>query len=161
MRHVLVVNDAPAVCHVVKLALEEDGACSVTTASTAFDAIAAIDNERPNGAIIDAMMPGVTHLEIAKHALSLGVPVLMMTGELDLQEALIAHGIRFVPKPFRIRDLVAETKLLLQQARERHAQLVVTMARLAKTQAALAEVLEHSRALQKRAEELQRHLKRP
>jgi hypothetical protein len=52
-------------------------------------------------------MPTVSGVAIATHALNLGVPVLMMTGEPQLKESFTLSGIPFVAKPFHIRDIVA------------------------------------------------------
>lgn len=144
MRQVLVVDDEPSVCKVVKMALEADGSCLVTTATTAFDAVAALRDERPHGAIIDVSMPVVSGISIANQALSLGVPVLMMTGEPQTLEAFAANGIPFLGKPFRIAEVIGETRLLLREARERHAQLTMQMARVVANVSDLTRILERS-----------------
>jgi DNA-binding NtrC family response regulator len=160
MRHVLVVDDVPAICDIVKLALESDGACRVSMASSAFDAVAAIARDRPHGALIDAALPDLSGVVVANHALSLGVPVLMMTGDLQAQETFRDNGIPFVAKPFHIREVITQTSLLLREARERHAQLTLQMNRLIGNIAELREIVEQSRALKARSEALRRHLKR-
>jgi DNA-binding response OmpR family regulator len=145
MRHVLIVDDEPAICEVVKLALEADGTRRVTPASTAFDALAALRRDRPHGAIVDALMPKVSGISIASEALALGVPVLLMTGALHLQRAFTAHDIPFIAKPFHIAEMTAATRLLLGEARERHAQLTLQMARLIANVAELRGLVERSR----------------
>ena len=160
MRRVLVVDDIPAICGIVKMALEADGSCRVMTAVTAFDAIAALGIRRPDGAIIDVAMPAVDGLILARHALGLGVPVLMMTGEPTAQESFVASGIPFMAKPFHIHDVVAQTQLLLREATERHAQLTLQIARLTKNLTEMRGVLDRSRALHQRSQELRRRLKR-
>jgi len=158
--HLLVVDDVPAICEVVKLALEADRHHRVMTAFNAFDAIAAIDLDRYDVAIIDASMPAVNGLTVAQHALARGVPVLLMTGEPLAQQSFTAGSIPFVAKPFHVKDIVEQTRLLLHEARERHAQLTVQMARLAKNLAQLDAALARSRALRRRSQELPHRLRR-
>lgn len=156
MTHILVVDETSANCSIAKLALEADGAYQVTTASTAFDAVEAIELRHPQGAIIEAAMPQVSGLAIARHALSAGIPVLMMSGDTETQRALKAAGVPCLAKPLQVRDIVIQTMLLLQEARERHAQLTMQIARLAKTLVDLGEIIEHSRTLLQESEELRR-----
>jgi DNA-binding response OmpR family regulator len=144
MRHLLVVDDCPAICDVVKMALEADGTCFVTGASTAFDALVVLRHDRPDGAIIDASMPAVSGIGIASQALTLGVPVLMMTGEPRAREAFFANGIPFLAKPFRAAEVIGEARLLLRDARKRHAQLTMQMTRVAANIAELRQILERS-----------------
>jgi len=159
MRHVLVVDDVRAICDIVKFALEAETHHRVTTAFNAFDAIAAIAADRFDGAIIDASMPAVNGLTVAQHALGRGVPVLLMTGEPLAQKSFAAGSIPFVAKPFHVKDIVEETRLLLRAARERHAQLSLQMAQLARNLAELDAAMARARALRKRARGL-RELKR-
>lgn len=128
--HVLVVDHEAAVCDVVRMALEADGAWRVTGALSAVDVLATLHEDRPHGVIIDAAMPPTSGLAVAVTALTLGIPVLLMTGTREVQQILSANGIPFLAKPIRIREVVTETRLLVREAKERHAQLTMQMARL-------------------------------
>ncbi len=111
--HVLVVDDAPGVCALVEAALEENGtrvSCA-TTAGRARDIIAAGPVDL---ALVDIVLSGESGLGIARHALTSGARVLLMSGFAD------AHGadlpFPFLAKPFAIRELVDIVSFLTRAA---------------------------------------------
>jgi len=130
MRHVLVVDDEPAICELMQLALEADGSCRVTRASSADEAVVTLQRDRPDAAIIDAVLPQVSGLQLASQVLDLGVPVLIVTGEPATRAKLEAIGCPYLSKPFPINVLVAETTTLLGDAVERRAELALLLPRL-------------------------------
>jgi DNA-binding response OmpR family regulator len=130
MRHILVVDDEPAICELIQLALEADGSCRVTCTSSAGEAVTMLRRNRPDAAIIDAVLPQVSGLQLVGQALDLGVPVLIVTGELATRARLEDSGCPYLAKPFAISALVAETKALLYEAPQRRAQLAVLLPRL-------------------------------
>ncbi len=130
MRHVLVVDDEPSICELMQLALEADGSCRVTRASSAGEAVAMLQRDRPDAAIIDAVLPQVSGLQLASQVLDLGVPVLIVTGEPATRAKLEAIGCPYLSKPFPINVLVAETNTLLGDAVERRAELALLLPRL-------------------------------
>jgi CheY-like chemotaxis protein len=66
MRHVLVVDDDIAVSEVIRMGLDADGTCRVTCAASAEEALALAQRDRPDAAIVDAAMPGVHGLALAR-----------------------------------------------------------------------------------------------
>lgn len=130
MRHVLVVDNEPAICELVQLALEADGSCRVSSASNVEDAIALLRRDPPDAAIIDAILPQSSGLQLAGEVLDRGVPVLIVTGEPVTRERLDSVGCPYLAKPFSINVLVAETNALLEEAHERRAQLALLLRRL-------------------------------
>lgn len=130
MRHVLVVDDEPAICELVQLALEADGSRRVTRASSVADAMALLQRDPPDGAIIDAILPQLSGLQLASRFIDHGVPVLIITGEPATRERLEGIGCPHLAKPFPINLLVAETNALLDEAVERRAQLALLLPRL-------------------------------
>lgn len=123
MRHVLVVDDEPAICELVQMVLEADGSCRVTRVSTAGDAMGILKHDRPDAALIDAVLPQVSGLQLATRAVDLGVPVLIVTGEPQTRDKLHAAGCPYLSKPFSIGTLVSETRALLDEAVQRRAEL--------------------------------------
>jgi len=102
MQHVLVVvDDEPAICELMQTALEANGSCRVTPAFSAVEAVAILQRDRPDAAIIDAVLPQVSGLRLAIQALDLGVPVLIATGELATQAKLEAVGCPYLSNPFQ------------------------------------------------------------
>jgi DNA-binding response OmpR family regulator len=130
MRHVLVVDDEPAICELVQLALEADGSCRVTRASSAGEAVALLQRDPPDAAIIDAVLPQVSGLQLASQFLDLGVPVLIVTGEPATRAKLEDVGCPHLAKPFQINVLVSETNTLLNEAAQRRAELALLLPRL-------------------------------
>src|SRR5690242_1182140 len=116
MQHLLVVDDDAAVASVMRMGLEADGTCRVTTGPGAMEALAAIEHDRPHAAIIDAVLPQVSGLVLARTVIDLGVPVLIVSGEPGHQKLLLEAGCPFLLKPFRLAQLAAETRLLLDNA---------------------------------------------
>lgn len=130
MRHLLVVDDEPAICELVQLALEADGSCRVTRASSVSEAVALLQRDPPDGAIIDAILPQLSGLQLASQFIDRGVPVLIVTGEPATRERLEDVGCPHLAKPFPINVLVAETNALLDEAVQRRAQLALLLPRL-------------------------------
>jgi DNA-binding response OmpR family regulator len=130
MRHVLVVDDEPAICELVQLALEADGSCRVTRASGVDEAVALLQRDPPEAAIIDAILPHSSGLQLASQVLDRGVPVLIVTGEPAMRARLESIGCRYLAKPFPINVLVAETNALLDEAAQRRAELALLLRRL-------------------------------
>src|SRR5262249_14229197 len=108
MRHLLVVDDDAAVADVMRMGLEADGTCRVTMAPGATEALAAIERDRPDAAIIDAVLPRIPGLLLARTVIDLGVPVLIVSGDLALQKGLSEAGCPFLMKPFRLSQLAWE-----------------------------------------------------
>lgn len=133
------------------MALESDGTCRVTGASSADDALATVAWDRPDAAIIDAVLPRVSGLELARQMVDIGVPVLVMSGEPAQQQRLLENGCPFLPKPFSVKQLIAETRQLLDDAWRRKAELSVALARLTKNLAELSMAHEPARATAERA----------
>ena len=130
MRHVLIVDDEPAICELVQFALEADGSCRVTRASSVGEAVELLQRDPPDAVIIDAILPHSSGLHLAGQVLDRGVPVLIVTGEPATRERLESAGCPYLAKPFPISVLVAETKALLDEAAQRRAQLALLLPRL-------------------------------
>ncbi len=151
MRHVLVVDDEPAICDLVQMVLEADGSCRVTSASTAGDAIAILERDRPDAALIDAVLPQASGLQLATRAIDIGVPVLIVTGEPHTRDKLHAVGCPYLSKPFAIGALLAEMRALLDEAVQRRAELAVLLRRLVRKSVGLRMACERVRETVARA----------
>ena len=151
MRHVLVVDDDIAVCEVMRMGLDADGTCRVTCAASAKEALAIALHDRPDAAIIDAVMPGVHGLALARTLIGIGVPVMIVSGEPKLQRQLAGVGCRFLEKPFRLSEVALELRLLLDDASRRTTDLAGCFDRLLNAEPELADVIEQSRRLSEEA----------
>jgi len=126
----LVVELDPGVSAVMQMGLEADGACRVTSAPTAEDALGIIARDRPDAAIIAAVLPKLSGIDLASRALDRSIPVLLTCGHPDTALKLEQAGCRFLMKPFRIKRLLAETRALLDDAQQREAALAIQLKRL-------------------------------
>jgi two-component system, OmpR family, response regulator MprA len=139
MRHILVVDDDPDVCDVMKAVLEESGIYRATDVSNADEAVAVIARDRPDAAIIDAVLPRVSGVQLAGRVLGNGIPVLLVSGQPLVDKKLEEQGLRFLPKPFRVAQLLAETQALLAEAALRQEDLERQLRTLADNTSALME----------------------
>jgi DNA-binding response OmpR family regulator len=147
MQHLLVVCDDVAVALTMQMALEADAARRVTTARDATKAVAVIGRDFPNAAIIDAMLPRTSGLVLARTAIDLGVPVLIVTGEPALQGHLAEARCPFLLKPFRVSQLLAEIRVLFDERAARRLEVGRALDRLLTARCELAEVTAETRRL--------------
>jgi DNA-binding response OmpR family regulator len=133
MRHVLVVDDEPAICELMQLALEADGMCRVVCAPGAAEAAAALQQQRFDAAVVDAVLRQASGVLLAIQLLALGVPVLLVTGEPAMQAKLDDIGCPYLAKPFPLNVLVSETNMLLDETAQRRGQLALLLPNLVVT----------------------------
>lgn len=100
---ILVVDDEPEVCEVLKEFLEAKGYL-VTTASSGAEALAAIEKERPHLVLLDIIMPGMNGLETLERILEIDrtIGVSMLTAVDDykvIKEATGKGAYDYITKP--------------------------------------------------------------
>ena len=138
MRHVLVVEDDPAVCDLIEMVLGDEG-CYRTT--HAYDGNLAIEAlylpDRPDLAIIDLLLPGLSGMEVARAAIDRNVPVLLMSAALEQTDRLAALDCPHLAKPFSLAELQDRLQHLMDNREEV----------LARTSVAIEAMLEKSVAL--------------
>lgn len=116
---VLVAEDNPDILELLRELLETER-CRVTLCSDGTSALARIAGETFDLILSDIAMPGASGLEILDRssAIAAGVPVVLISGNVDLEAALFAarHGaFDCLLKPFRpddIRDLIRRVQRL-------------------------------------------------
>lgn len=109
MSNVLVVDDDPKICDMLKDMLTRDG-CEVDTAYCGKDALLKIKSEKPDLMLLDISMPGMDGIEVLRQMekIDKSIPVIMVTGHQDIDDAKNAFrfGARdYVLKPFNIEYL--------------------------------------------------------
>jgi DNA-binding response OmpR family regulator len=99
--------------HVVGLYLSMEG-FEVTEASDGTEAIAMLDKDEFDLAILDVMMPGVDGIEVCRHirsqARTHAMPVLVFTSlssDADVERARLAGANHLITKPFSLPGLGA------------------------------------------------------
>jgi CheY-like chemotaxis protein len=107
---VLVVDDEPALCQVLRMILELEGH-RVCTATDGVTALAEATREPPAVVLLDVQMPGMdgyqTHAALRDRLPA--VPVVFMTSRDRVWQAAATHQVAgALPKPFDV-DLVLDT----------------------------------------------------
>jgi DNA-binding response OmpR family regulator len=145
LRHLLLVEDDPDVRSVLKLGLESDGECRASTAANIDEAQVVLCRDRPDAAIVDALLCGGSGLTLATHVLELGIPVLVMTGDPATQQQLTALECPFLAKPFHLHELRSRALALFDDTARNLRRMSALKDSLTKRQAALAQALSASR----------------
>jgi DNA-binding response OmpR family regulator len=123
---ILVVEDEQLINQAVADRLRAEGH-EVVQAYDGPGAVAAFEEQAPDLAVLDVMLPGFDGLEVCRRIQQQRpVPVLMLTARDDEADVLVGFGVGaddYLTKPFRMRELVARVAALLRRI-ERAAELV-------------------------------------
>lgn len=105
---VLIVEDEPLIAIETETILSEAGYAPLGPCATVKDALAAIDKERPDLAVIDGSLLGEPVDAVAQRLRSLGVPFLVLTGftRESLPDVVETSGAPVLRKPVSSDDLV-------------------------------------------------------
>jgi two-component system response regulator MprA len=99
--------------------LAEEG-FDVLAAPDGYDALASLEQRRPDIVVLDWMMPvvdGSSFIRALRTEYALDTPVLVITaGRVNREEALAAGADDYLQKPFDINDLVSRITSLLARA---------------------------------------------
>jgi excisionase family DNA binding protein len=114
---VLVVDDDPRLREFMRVNLEMEG-YTVREASSAEEALGAIEDQAPELVLLDVVMPGVDGWEMLQRMQERygSIPVIMFSGQVDANAAGDAEqrGARgFVGKPFDPQQLIERAKQLV------------------------------------------------
>lgn len=106
-RHILVVDDDLDVLPVLVDMLQVSGFV-VTSASSglAMREVLADEGLAVDAVVLDCAMPGEPAAELARHAKSRSLPVVMISGSMDAMRLADENGMQLLTKPFRIAALV-------------------------------------------------------
>ncbi|GAA4112723.1 hypothetical protein GCM10022215_09310 [Nocardioides fonticola] len=122
MARILIADDDLDIRELVEFKLASLGH-DVTVVSDGRAALAACREQRPDLAVLDVMMPGLTGLaavaEIRADPELAGLPVILLTAraqEDDVATGLEAGADEYVTKPFSPRELAARVEALLARA---------------------------------------------
>jgi two-component system response regulator RegX3 len=123
-KHILIVDDEPAIRDMVAFALRK-GDFEPVHAGDAREAQTAIADRVPDLILLDWMLPGTSGLELArrwrKDALTRDVPIIMLTArgvENDRVGGLEAGVDEYVVKPFSARELLARIRAVLRRGQD-------------------------------------------
>lgn len=107
--NILVVDDEPLICEIIKVYLENLG--SVKSAPSAIEALEVLKNEEFNLIISDFYMPEMTGLELVQKLRHENnqVPVLLMSGS-HVDENELLNFTDFIKKPTNPKELMEKVK---------------------------------------------------
>lgn len=118
---ILVVEDEPAIHELISLNLEMAG-YRVIGADSAEKATVLIQNELPDLALLDWMLPGASGVDLARRLRSESrtkeLPIIMLTArgeEEDKLRGLETGADDYITKPFSVRELEARIKAVLRR----------------------------------------------
>ena len=121
MTSVLVVDDDPDVCDLVRYKLEQSG-FDVRRASDGDQALREVDAEVPDLVLLDIMMPGMSGLEVLERWRANGatekLPIIMLTAkaqENDVERGFELGADDYVIKPFSPRELARRVTAVLSR----------------------------------------------
>ncbi len=106
---ILVVDDEPKICHLIKQILKREG-YQVDVSFSGIEALQMIGSINYHLLLTDLEMPGVDGFELARKAKKQNpeIRVIMVTGNttVDIAIRLLRHGIDgYIKKPFNISKL--------------------------------------------------------
>jgi DNA-binding response OmpR family regulator len=118
---VLVVDDEPDICTIMRINLETAG-YRVVTASNGEEALGVLRTDPPDAVFLDVMMPGVDgwavlqELKTSPNRALTEVPVFLVTAMVDDEHRVrggIEGALRYITKPFDPGDLVQALESVL------------------------------------------------
>jgi two-component system phosphate regulon response regulator PhoB len=119
---ILVVDDEEGVAGAIKGVLEHGG-FSVAVASSCEQALAIVDEHRPELIFSDVNMPGHSGLELLRFlkasTTTSDIPLVLVSArarEQDVQNGLLAGAAAYITKPIEPGDLIGAIKALLPNA---------------------------------------------
>jgi two-component system response regulator RegX3 len=116
---VLVVEDEESFVDALTIGLKREG-FRVTVARDGAEALEVFDAVRPDLVLLDVMLPRVSGLDVCRELRARSrVPIIMVsakTSEIDTVVGLEVGADDYVPKPYRLRELVARMRAALRRA---------------------------------------------
>jgi DNA-binding response OmpR family regulator len=116
---VLAVDDEPGILRLIKLELSTQG-YHVVTAGGGEEALVVADEQRPDIALLDVVMPEMTGLELmARLRERSPLPIILLTakgGESDKVRGLEMGADDYIAKPFSPDELSARVRAVLRRA---------------------------------------------
>jgi DNA-binding response OmpR family regulator len=126
--HILLVEDEVKLARFVELELTSEG-YQVTIAHDGMTGLSLAREAKPDLAILDWMLPGLTGVEICRRLRATGnsIPIILLTAKDDISDrvaGLDAGADDYLVKPFSIEELLARLRAHLRRTQEPDLDLV-------------------------------------
>ena len=125
---ILVVDDEKEIADVIELYLKNEG-FEVEKFYTGKDALVSIEKAAPDMALLDVMLPEEDGISILKKLRTRPdarkLPIIMLTAkgsEYDVVMGLDSGADDYIPKPFRMMELISRIKAALRRAEDKGAE---------------------------------------
>jgi phosphate regulon transcriptional regulator PhoB len=124
-RKILIVDDEKDIVELIAYNLEQEG-FRVLRAYDGQAAWEAVRTQKPDLAVLDLMLPGMSGLEVCKlirrHGETERLPVIMLTAKSDHVDKILGLELGaddYMTKPFSVRELVARIRAVLRRSQAR------------------------------------------
>jgi two-component system alkaline phosphatase synthesis response regulator PhoP len=118
MKTILIVDDNPSVCTLVREYLSEQG-FRVVTADNGQNALYTARSEKPDLILLDVMMPEMDGYQfISAYRKENDVPIILLTAKLEETDKVLGLELGaddYVTKPFGMRELLARVRAVLRR----------------------------------------------
>ena len=118
LEKVLVVDDDPNICEVLRMYLENEG-YSVILSYDGEEALVKFNALKPDIILLDIMMPVLDGLEVCKQVRKISdIPIIMLTAKDSDDDRILGLEIGaddYISKPFNTREVVARVKAVLRR----------------------------------------------
>ena len=116
---ILVVEDEESFVEALTVGLKREG-FRVQVARDGAEGLALFDAVRPDLVLLDVMLPNISGIDVCRDIRARSrVPIIMVsakTSEIDTVVGLEVGADDYVPKPYRLRELVARMRAALRRA---------------------------------------------
>ena len=130
---ILIVDDEPAICDMLRMVLEKTG-YQCLEAANGQQARATVIDEKPDLILLDWMLPdinGVTLVHrLKKDELTASIPIIMLTAKSEEDnkiEGLKAGTDDYITKPFSPRELIARIQAVLRRTEKIGNQVIISV----------------------------------
>jgi two-component system sensor histidine kinase ChiS len=118
-KHILVVDDEPSICRLIKMSLAVEG-YEVRTVNSGFEAMEELEKEKYALVLLDIMMPGMNGFEVCSAIRSKpefkGMKIAFLTAmgnPGDAQRGFALGGDDYIIKPFDPEELLIKVQDLI------------------------------------------------
>ena len=116
MKHILIIEDDPHIGSLLEEALTRES-YAVSRAYSGTEALLSLSVRRPDLALLDLMLPGLSGEEVLPAIRDIPVIVVSAKADVDSKVGLLLGGaVDYVTKPFELKELLARIRVHLRQS---------------------------------------------